>query len=260
MTCLSRRSGARARELALEEVLARAWRGDETVREPEAPQLLLRSHGGLTQRANSALWTGGPLNPDALDLARRWYAARGLPALLQDAGGTTDAGRPTGVAVVVMTAEAGRIAPPDPPAGYAVEVLARPTASMVAALAARQGGDPAATARAEALLCSAPDGLFAVARTADGAGPGAEVGAARLGLVPDASGWWGVLDAVAVVPAHRRRGLADTLIRTLARAGRARDAALRLALEVEVPNAGARACYDRLGFVEHHRHAYRRLD
>jgi N-acetylglutamate synthase len=58
-----------------------------------------------------------------------------------------------------------------------------------------------------------------------------------------------------VVPAARRRGHATALLAAAAGWGRARGAGWAV-LQVALQNDDARALYDRLGYVEHHRYRY----
>jgi ribosomal protein S18 acetylase RimI-like enzyme len=64
-----------------------------------------------------------------------------------------------------------------------------------------------------------------------------------------------MIHAVEIAPGFRRRGLAGWLIRKAATWAEA-NGATRLGLAVSVANTGARALYDRMGFVEIGRYAY----
>lgn len=70
-------------------------------------------------------------------------------------------------------------------------------------------------------------------------------------------GRWAGFAAVEVDPAHRRRGLATTVMAALAR--RALDEGASAGwLQVEEDNTGARALYAEMGFWAHHAyHHYR---
>jgi ribosomal protein S18 acetylase RimI-like enzyme len=59
------------------------------------------------------------------------------------------------------------------------------------------------------------------------------------------------------LPEQRRRGVAQSLLRTLA-GWAGEQGAERLYLQVERDNAPARRLYDRLGFTEAYRYHYRR--
>ena len=92
-----------------------------------------------------------------------------------------------------------------------------------------------------------PRTAFLLARGSDGE----PVGRLRATLVEDHLH----LSVLDVVAAERRRGLATVLVGAAADWGHA-HAARWAVLQVALHNAGARALYDRLGFVEHHRYRY----
>ena len=68
-------------------------------------------------------------------------------------------------------------------------------------------------------------------------------------------GWVGVF-SMKTHPAHRRRGVAQALLRDLARWGED-GAADQMYLQVETANAAARGLYERAGFTRHHGYWYR---
>lgn len=80
----ARRRGPAADYEELARVAARAWRPLESSRLGEWE---LRAAAGFTRRANSVLPLGAPGVPldEALDVVRRWYGERGLPAYVQTA-------------------------------------------------------------------------------------------------------------------------------------------------------------------------------
>jgi ribosomal protein S18 acetylase RimI-like enzyme len=78
-----------------------------------------------------------------------------------------------------------------------------------------------------------------------------DVGAVRAALVEDHLH----LSVLAVEPAARRRGVASALLVAAAEWGRERGARWGV-LQVALKNTGARALYERVGFVEHHRYRY----
>ena len=82
------------------------------------------------------------------------------------------------------------------------------------------------------------------------------VGAAYANLV---STHYGFVFGVYVRPDARRRGIARALMRAIARELRSRDRAY-VVLSVDTPNAGARALYERLGFVDAARILQARVD
>jgi N-acetylglutamate synthase len=224
---------------------------------------LLRAASGFTGRANSVLATGDPGLPvgDALDLVRRWYAARELPPMITVAHPLTGPDRDgldhflvslgwrmrQGTAVV-MIAEATQVARDSD------HLAARPAARFE--LSPEPGdawlslynyrGSPAPPV-ARRLLLSAPDQVFVTIR--DGGQP---VAIGRLAL---ARGWGG-LTAIEVHPDHRRRGLGTRVTAALTAAAAERGAT-RMYLQVEERNDAAIALYARCGFSGHHRYHYR---
>jgi ribosomal protein S18 acetylase RimI-like enzyme len=248
----------------LERVAALGWRAAD---EEHLGDWLLRAAAGFTGRANSALATGDPglPLPEAVAEVRRWYASRGLPAMVADpfalpeTGGGQDggaaggelAGYLTGLgwgvrpgAAMVMTALPAAIAGREPPAGVRIELAAEPDAGWLGRYRYRGQDLPPA---ALALLLSAPWQAFASARA------GGQTVA--VGRVAAADGWGG-LTAVEVAPGYRRQGLASAITAALAAAAAARGAA-GVYLQVESRNLAARALYRRVGFTDHHGYRYR---
>lgn len=234
---------------ALEEAAARAWPAPETERLGE---WTLRAAGGFTRRANSVLVTGDPGLPlaDALARITPWYAARGLPVLLQIPDGEQQASRydaeldalgwiregdtlvRTAPLTAVLEAAGGRDTP-EP-------VLSRtPDAGWLSAY--HRTGDLAEAALK--VVCGGPSVWFAAA-------PGA-IGRAVV------DGRWVLLGAIEVAPGQRRKGLATAVMRALARQARA-EGATAAYVQVEADNAAARAMYERMGFAGHHAYHYRR--
>ena len=100
---------------------------------------------------------------------------------------------------------------------------------------------------ARRLLTSAPWQAFASVRE-DGQ-------TIAIGRVAADAGWAGVT-AVETDPQHRRRGLATAVTAALATLA-VEHGATGLYLQVEDGNAAARALYEGMGFVGHHRYHYR---
>ena len=239
-----------ADELALEAVTARGWRAAET---EQQGGWLLRADSGFTHRANSVLPLRAPGVPlaDALEAARRWYAERGLPLVLQV---PTEARR----LLDADLGERGWLFSPD------VHVLAALLSQVETATAAPDVEvrlDPApddgwlaryrdgagADDVARALLTRHDNAVFASVRDGD------RVLAIGRGAIDDA--WLGV-SAVEVDPSARRQGLAQAVTRALWSWGRGRDAR-RTYLQVSSDNAAAIALYERLGYWQHHDYRYR---
>ncbi|SOD61034.1 Acetyltransferase (GNAT) family protein [Streptomyces zhaozhouensis] len=246
----ARRRGVPAASVAeLTRVSTRAWPAPETER---VGDWLLRAAGGWTRRANSAVRLG-PADPE-LDRVVAWYAARGLPPLVQVATGGGDGDerlvaaldargwRPVGFAVLRV----GALAPladrePDGRVTVGRELTGRWLAGSPSA-----GRDPAVARR---VLAAGPSVLLA--EVAGGAGePPLAVGRCVV------DGRWAGFGAIDVAPAHRRRGLGTALMAELARAALAEGASAGW-LQVTPENTAAGALYERLGFAEHHRYHYR---
>jgi ribosomal protein S18 acetylase RimI-like enzyme len=255
----------------LEEAAAKGWRAPEQFRMKGDCRgqgrggggggWLLSAASGFTGRANSALATGDPGMPlaDAIAEVGRWYAARGLPALVSVAYPIGDphaspvdrflAGRGWPVrsgAATVMTAAARAVADEtaDAAAAVRVDLDAEPDEPWLARYRFRGQALPPIARR---LLLSAPWQRFASVREA-----GRTIAVGRLAV---ADGWAG-LTAVEVDPAHRRRGLGRAITGALAAAAADRGAA-NLYLQVLDDNSAARTLYRQAGFADHHGYHYR---
>ena len=232
---------------------------------------MLRAGGGYTGRANSALPLGDPGMPDdeAVERVVAWYRERDLVPLVQVplpthldwsqdpfAAGLMDAGWRRLTPTLVMTGRSEHLV-------SATVGPGAPTVADARVEVTREDGltdewlavaSPVALARAEAAraVLSAPrDQAFLIARDPDGTA----VGVARVAL--DA-GWAG-LYGVHVVPGRRRRGIGVALTAAAGRIALERGVVLSY-LQVEEPNTGAVALYERAGLTTHHRYAYLRLD
>jgi len=247
----ARRRGPAASYEELAHVSARAWRPVESERLGEWE---LRAASGFTRRANSVLPLGDPGLPldGALDVVRRWYGDRGLPAYVQTATGgegtqellCAELERRGWVREVTAELWIGALAPiADRDEGAGV-VLSREADEAWLSRYQRKGVSEVALK----VLKSGPSVWFATV-------PGADAPAAIGRCVVD--GRWAGFAAVEVDPALRRRGLASTVMAALAR--RALDEGASAAwLQVEEENAGARALYAGMGFGTHHAyHHYR---
>lgn len=250
----ARRRGPAATFPELARATARAWQPPESERLGE---WTLRAAGGFTRRANSALPLGDPGLPldAALDRVRDWYAARELPAYVQAATGAADTQE-------LLCAELER-------RDWRREVSAEVRIAALAPI-----GDLDADVDAVRLDRSFDeDWLRRYQRSGEpgpqvlkvlGSGPSVWFASVPgTGDIPAAigrcvvDGRWAGFMAVEVDPAHRRRGLATSVMTALAR--RALDEGASAAwLQVEADNGGARALYDGMGFaVHHHYHHYR---
>ncbi|MGW2045414.1 GNAT family N-acetyltransferase [Streptomyces sp. NPDC001858] len=257
----ARRRGPAASYEELARVAARGWPPVESERLGEWE---LRAAGGYTRRANSVLPLGAPGVPldEALDVVRRWYGARGLPAYVQTATGAEGAQEP-------LCAELER-------RGWVREVTAELWVGALAPVADLAEAETEAGAEAAGVVLAREadaawldryqrKGVSEVALKVLGGGPsvwfasvpGPEGGApAAIGrCVVD--GRWAGFGAVEVDPAQRRRGLGTAVMAALARRALAEGASAAW-LQVEEENAGARALYAGMGFAAHHAyHHYR---
>ncbi|MCL8015451.1 GNAT family N-acetyltransferase [Streptomyces sp. AS02] len=249
----ARRRGPAASYEELAHVATRAWRPVESERLGEWE---LRAASGFTRRANSALPLGDPglPLPAALDVVRRWYGDRGLPAYVQTATGAegtqevlcAELERLGWVREVSAEMWIGALAPIADRAEAAGVVLSRESDEAWLGRYQRKGVSEVALK----VLGSGPSVWFA---TVLGEGGGAPAAIGR--CVVD--GRWAGFAAVEVDPALRRQGLATRVMAALA--GRALDEGASAAwLQVETENAGARGLYAGMGFAAHHAyHHYR---
>lgn len=212
----------------------------------------LRAAGGYTGRANSALAVGSPGMPiaAALDAVRTYAAHNGIGPRVQVPAGTPwdtavaaegwelDVAHEAGAESTVHVAELDTLRRPSG-VDVRVEVTARPDAAWWGVVA---GGEPSPARRG---VLDPASGLSLAFLQVPGAG------ALRAALVEDHVH----LSVLAVDPAARRRGLASALLAAAAQWGQERGARWGV-LQVALHNTGARALYDRLGFVEHHRYRY----
>ena len=243
------RRASLAAVVRLEGLCADAW---PVVVERRLGGWRLRAAGGFTGRANAALAVGDPGRPipEALRVAREFALENGIPARVH-----TPVGSPWDRAVAGQgwtlevdhaagPVSAVLVAPLDGSADPRVELSERPPADWW-----RLGpGDPPTDAQRRVV---APPGPLRTAFLLVHDASGAPVGHLRAAVVEDHLH----LALLAVAPAARRQGLARALVATAAAWGH-EHAARWAVLQVAVSNTDALACYDRLGFVEHHRYRY----
>ncbi len=219
----------------------------------------LRAAGGYTGRANAALALGDPGLPTAaaLEEVRGFAREHGVPPRVHvpvgspwdravaSAGWVLDAGHAKGAEVSVLVAAVADTAVADapvPPPDVRIELPGRPSDDWWRLAV---GGPPTPAQRH--VLAGAPGTAFGAVHDP----AGTLLGQVRATVVADHVH----LSMLEVVPAARRRGYATALLAAAGAWGRARGAAWAV-LQVALQNDRARALYDRLGYVEHHRYRY----
>lgn len=243
----------------LEAAAAAGWRAPDT---ELLGGWLLRAAGGFTGRANSCLPLGDPALPldRAVDQVSQWYDERGLQPAFQlpdRLGETVDTeldarGWPPGPEdVLVMTAPLEPVEAAARAGLPPVRIAAEPDDAWLACYHYRGGELPP---HARDVLVDADTVGFA---SVDEGGRRVAIARGAVTQAPSGRGWLGVT-AVEVEPIARRRGLASRVMAALAAWGRA-FGATDCYVQVAEGNTGARAGYERLGFVEHHPYHYRRL-
>ena len=244
----------------LEAAAAEGWRGLES---ELLGGWLLRAARGFTGRANSCLPLSDPGVPlsVAVDHVSRWYRERGLTPAFQvpdrlapqldavlDAGGW----RPPPENVLVMTAEVAIITAAFRDDLPPVAVAPSPDDAWLAAYHYR-GGTLPAHAR-DVLVNASLAGFGAV----DDGGRRVAIARGAVSDAPSGRRWLGIT-AVEVDPAARRRGLGTHVVAGVARWAESHGAT-HAYLQVSEGNAAALRAYERMGFTEHHRYHYRRLN
>ncbi|MFG2842169.1 GNAT family N-acetyltransferase [Kitasatospora sp. NPDC048296] len=239
-----------ATPVELQRIAGRGWPG---VQQEALGEWTLRAASGFTQRANSvqALGEPGLPLPEALAAVRDWYAARGLPALVEVVTpGTTDELRallgPLRSPTLVRTAALAGVARAG--AGHDRVRLSRTADADWMSLYGRLSEDPAVREAARRVLHGGPSVWFATVPGAPGQPPLA-IGRCVI------DGPWACLGAIEVQPYARRAGLATAVMAVLA-ARAAEEGASGAYLQVEAGNGGAIALYDGLGFTTSHTYHY----
>lgn len=262
----ARRRGPATSFEELTAVVARGW---QPVESEALGEWRLRAASGFTRRANSALPSGDPGMPldDALARVRQWYGARGLPPYVQAATGAegtqerlcAELERRGWWREVTAEVRVGALAPvADRDADVSRVRLGRECDAAWLRRYQRAGTPGPHVLQ---VLRGGPSVWFATVAAGPDAngGDGGEDGGEREDGVPAAigrcvvDGRWAGFMAVEVDPAHRRRGLATSVMTALARRALEEGASAGW-LQVESDNDGARALYDAMGFDVHHRY------
>ncbi|WP_427018039.1 GNAT family N-acetyltransferase [Pseudarthrobacter sp. P1] len=278
--------------LLFEVLMDAAWRAPE---HDDGGAWVLRSAGGVTQRANS-VWPRLAAPDPVAELARAtdWYAARRQPVIFQLLAHERHAAleelldrrrfsrnsetlvmirparpAPPAAQSAVSPASSYASSPASPSRGNAVELADNPSEEWLQLWWQLEGrGGPAERAVAERILAATPSRYATVYDDTGGvAGVGrlavldesAVVAAGSGGTVSDGSrtgARWGGIYAMAVRPDARRQGVAAAILDALLADGAARGVA-DFFLLVTAANAGARELYAAAGFAEAARYHYR---
>lgn len=218
---------------------------------------VLRSAGGVTQRANSIWPAAESSNPAAsLRHAEEWYAGRRQPVIFQltrrpDNAALEDFLDSRGYSrqseTIIMAATPSPADSPAP-AGISVTLADTPSAEWLDLWWSVDGrGGEEAKQLARDILSGVPS-LYATARNS----AGQVVGTGRLSLV---DGWGGIY-GMATHPDFRRQGVAGAVLAALMEHASVAGAE-RMWLMVTNANAGAQELYRRAGFAEMGRYHYR---
>jgi ribosomal protein S18 acetylase RimI-like enzyme len=226
---------------------------------------ILRSAGGVTQRANS-IWPVATAADSAADAAAAlraaegWYAARRQPVIFQLTRREENAALEVFLdarsyssqsETIIMTAapglpEAGNLAPVT--SVVSIEVAAAPPAEWLDLWWRVDGRGGAAEKDVALRILSGVASLYAIARNE----AGEVVGTGRLTRVDGRAGVY----CMATHPDFRRQGVAAAVLAELQRQASAAGAS-GLWLMVTAANTGAQALYTGAGFVETGSYHYR---
>jgi ribosomal protein S18 acetylase RimI-like enzyme len=250
------RRGWAVPEISPDDLQRVCWAGWPACDQEPLGDWVLRAHGGVTGRANSAMAVGDPGVPLAAALTRtaEWYADRGLPPLLQvplaDPANQpmADAGWQRAHVTVVQ------VAPIDPvlaslraPAGLRAAVAPTPSPEWLTLMHDLDARDP----DVHVAILTGPRVVGFVTVYDETAG-GEPVGIGRVSV----EGSWGGVTSVDVAPPARRRGVGSAVMAALL--GWAREqGAVSSYLQVRAGNPAALRLYDALGYVTHHPYCYR---
>ncbi len=234
----------------LQRVCSAGWPARTTAR---LGDWVLREHGGVTGRANSAMAVGDPGLPlaEAVVAVEEWYAEHGLPPLMQlplaDPRNLelADLGWARRHGTVVQTAPVAPLLASLPQrADLAATVEATPSPRWRTLMHDLDANDPAA--HLAILTGPAVVGFVTVLRD------GEPVGIGRVSI----EGEWAGITSVDVAPTERRAGIGTAVMAALVRWA-AEQGAVATYLQVRVGNAAALKLYARLGYRTHHPYTYR---
>ena len=246
---------------AVETATAKAFPGIEHTWTRDG-QWLMRAGDGITERSNSAAPLGRSAGFGAVPLEeiRAFYARHNLPVKvliperigapaekLVEAGGWE-----LGPEIIVMTRELTAL--DLPAAEYVFRIDDQPDDDWLALYHFRGQPLPVHALR---LLQDHIDGEMGFGRLLAPSGETIAITRGTLTSSEDGRSWLGY-SAVEVAEAYRRRGLGTRLGAEMLAWGASRGATDAY-LQVIASNTAGRALYTKLGFIEHHRHRYARL-
>jgi N-acetylglutamate synthase len=216
---------------------------------------LLRSHAGITGRANSAMAIGDPGQPlpAALDAVSQWYVDRDSPPLLQlpladqSNEAMADLGWRRQHVTIVQVAPVTPLLRSLPTRDdLSASVSPTPTPQWLSLMHDLDADDP----DTHVAILTGPD-VVGFATLLRGDEP---VGIGRVSVEGD----WAGITSVDVAPAARRQGIASAVMRTLVGWAGERGAQATY-LQVRAANDAALRLYAALGYVTHHPYVYRVL-
>jgi ribosomal protein S18 acetylase RimI-like enzyme len=216
---------------------------------------LLRSHAGITGRANSAMAIGDPGMelPKALETVAQWYVDRGLPPLLQlplaDPANQTmaDLGWQRQHVTIVQVAPVAPLLRSLPTRDdLSASVTPTPSPQWLSLMHDLDSDDP--DTHVAILTGPAVVGFATLLRGDE------PVGIGRVSVEGD----WAGITSVDVAPAARRQGIASAVMRTLV-GWAGEHGAQATYLQVRAANDAALRLYAALGYVTHHPYVYRAL-
>ncbi|OFI37889.1 GNAT family N-acetyltransferase [Arthrobacter sp. SW1] len=244
----------------LEELMDLAWPAPE---HEELNGWVMRSAGGVTQRANS-VWPRGVADDPAaaLNAAAMWYRLRRQPLIFQlfddpryaELNALLDARRFTRQSeTLLMTRSAAEL-----PAGQGggVEITGSPSEEWLRLWWSVDGRGGAAELEIARRILSGCPSLYAMVRDDDDAPAAVGRLALPAGIGVKGTARWGGLYCMATSAEHRRRGFARRVLAALLTAG-AGEGVQDFWLMVTAGNLGAQALYAGAGFEEQGRYLYR---
>ena len=249
---------------AVEVATAKAFPGIEHTWTTDG-QWLMRAGDGITERSNSAapLGRSAGFGPVPLAEITAFYGRHNLPVRvlvperigrpaekLIEAGGWE-----LGPEIIVMTRGLDALPATDVAPELRFRLDEQPDEDWLALYNFR--GSPLPVHALE-LLRGQIDGRMGFGRLTTPAGETVAITRGTLTSSDDGRQWLGY-SAVEVAADHRRRGLGTRLGAEMLAWGRSAGATDAY-LQVIATNTAGRALYAKLGFIEHHRHRYARLD